>query len=383
MRVLLSSLPAAGHLYPLVPFAWALRCAGHDVLVAAPSDLVPEATATGLPVAAVTDGPIGLRDLLERLRRLPWFGGDHAILGSLHDFATGADDRSPLTDLVEQTLPGTEALVRDWRPDVVLRDMADLTGVLACARTGVPFAEHWWGLAAPAPARGELRRIFGDLFARFEARTPPRRALTIDPVPPSFQSDDAPPVYRSRYVPYNGRAERPALPPRSQTPRICLSFGTLLTGDGVSGLAERVLDAAHRLGAEVVLAADEPPVESHPALLAAGRLPLDQVLASCDALVHHGGSGTMLTALCHGLPQLVFPHGSDHFVNADRLRSLHLAAVLNARDDPTRVERTLHAVLTDEGMRAGTRKIADEIAAQPAPADLVPLFEATVEDLAA
>lgn len=61
MRVLLSSLPAAGHLYPLVPFAWALRCAGHDVLVAAPSDLVPEATATGLPVAAVTDGPIGLR----------------------------------------------------------------------------------------------------------------------------------------------------------------------------------------------------------------------------------------------------------------------------------------------------------------------------------
>ena len=36
MRVLITSAPMHGHLFPLVPLAWALRAAGHEVLVASP-----------------------------------------------------------------------------------------------------------------------------------------------------------------------------------------------------------------------------------------------------------------------------------------------------------------------------------------------------------
>ena len=36
-------------------------------------------------------------------------------------------------------------------------------------------------------------------------------------------------------------------------------------------------------------------------------------------VVHHGGSGTMLGALAHGLPQLRRPQGADQFLNAEAL----------------------------------------------------------------
>lgn len=38
MRVLLSSTAGAGHFRPLLPFAWALQRAGHDLACAAPAE---------------------------------------------------------------------------------------------------------------------------------------------------------------------------------------------------------------------------------------------------------------------------------------------------------------------------------------------------------
>jgi hypothetical protein len=43
------------------------------------------------------------------------------------------------------------------------------------------------------------------------------------------------------------------------------------------------------------------------------------LLPYVDAVSHHGGSGTMLGALSHGLPQLVLPRGADQFFNAQAL----------------------------------------------------------------
>src|SRR5690242_6384297 len=48
MRVLFTPHPAAQHLYPLVPLAWALHAAGHDVMVAAAPDLVEPVRKAGL-----------------------------------------------------------------------------------------------------------------------------------------------------------------------------------------------------------------------------------------------------------------------------------------------------------------------------------------------
>lgn len=39
MRALFTTTPGLGHLFPMVPLAWAFRCAGHQVLVAAPTQI--------------------------------------------------------------------------------------------------------------------------------------------------------------------------------------------------------------------------------------------------------------------------------------------------------------------------------------------------------
>ena len=48
-------------------------------------------------------------------------------------------------------------------------------------------------------------------------------------------------------------------------------------------------------------------------------VPQAELLPHCTAVVTHGGSGSMLGALAHGLPLLVVPQGADQFSNADRV----------------------------------------------------------------
>ncbi|MFE9117175.1 glycosyltransferase [Streptomyces sp. NPDC007172] len=44
-----------------------------------------------------------------------------------------------------------------------------------------------------------------------------------------------------------------------------------------------------------------------PNVRAVDFVPLNQLLPSCAAIIHHGGAGTFLTALAHGVPQVVVP----------------------------------------------------------------------------
>src|SRR5581483_6192195 len=48
----------------------------------------------------------------------------------------------------------------------------------------------------------------------------------------------------------------------------------------------------------------------------AGWVPLATLFRGCAAVVHHGGSGTMLSASVAGIPQLVVPEGLGYEVNA-------------------------------------------------------------------
>ncbi|MDW6062592.1 hypothetical protein SAZ11_36845 [Streptomyces sp. FXJ1.4098] len=47
MRVLMMSTPVSSHFAPLVPLAWALRSAGHEVLVAGQPDVMGPARSAG------------------------------------------------------------------------------------------------------------------------------------------------------------------------------------------------------------------------------------------------------------------------------------------------------------------------------------------------
>ncbi|WP_301184624.1 nucleotide disphospho-sugar-binding domain-containing protein, partial [Streptomyces sp. NL15-2K] len=104
-------------------------------------------------------------------------------------------------------------------------------------------------------------------------------------------------------------------------------------------------------------------------------VPLAQLLAGCDAVVHHGGAGTMMAAAAVGIPQLFLPSGADHFTNA----AAAVAQGFALRAEPQMVDGDLlDTLLNDDSLRKAALAMRDEIAALPSPAGLV----GDIEDLA-
>ena len=78
----------------------------------------------------------------------------------------------------------------------------------------------------------------------------------------------------------------------------------------------------------------------------------------------------MLGALAAGLPLLCLPQGADQYGNADRVVAAGAGLAL-VRDElaPQAVRAATRAVLDEPGYRLAARRIADEIAAMPTPAE--------------
>jgi UDP:flavonoid glycosyltransferase YjiC (YdhE family) len=97
------------------------------------------------------------------------------------------------------------------------------------------------------------------------------------------------------------------------------------------------------------------------------------VLPTAAGLVHHGGAGTLLTALTAGTPQLVVRGPGDRRSNAERIaaRGAGLAVDLDGI-----TSTALRRLVDDASLATAAGEVAAEIAAMPAPADLVgPLAE--------
>jgi MGT family glycosyltransferase len=85
-----------------------------------------------------------------------------------------------------------------------------------------------------------------------------------------------------------------------------------------------------------------------PAVLVAPFLPQAAVLPQCRVVVSHAGAGTMLGALCHGVPQLCLPQGTDQPFNTAAL--LPTGAGLALQPDEITADAVTEAVarLLDE-----------------------------------
>ena len=98
-----------------------------------------------------------------------------------------------------------------------------------------------------------------------------------------------------------------------------------------------------------------------------------QVLPLVDLIVHHGGTGTVLSALECGLPQLILPQGADQFANADILTSVGAGRSLLADAlQPGAIGGEIVALLGDSPERQVAGRVQAEIAAMPSPAEVVP-----------
>ncbi|MEV6210115.1 nucleotide disphospho-sugar-binding domain-containing protein [Kitasatospora sp. NPDC051914] len=385
----------------MVPLEWAVRSAGHEVRVASAPSLTAAVTASGLPMVEVGSA-VSLGGSARNRDLTAWHDHDRWPARWPVEPALLDDSRKRLLEALGQRqfamagsmLDDLLAFARHWRPDLVVHDAVSYAGPVVAAALGVPNVSHLWG--SPGLQKLEMKG-FGDepqdgyaaLFDRVGADVRTRPAAWIDPCPPSMGFGPLPDVRQERYVPYNGPGTMPSWlldPP--QRPRVCVTWGATtaeLLGSAMTDLLRQAVEAVAGLPVEVVLAttADQRDLlgELPPSVCTAVSLPLHLLLPGCAAVVHHGGAGTTLTAAGAGVPQVTVTRRPEPTLNAERQAAtgagIHLTYGELAREaDPvTAIRERVAAVLAGASYRDAARKLAAEIAEQPAPAEVVAELE--------
>lgn len=390
MRVLFFTWAWSSHFNPMVPLGWALRAAGHEVMVVSHPDFAGTITQAGLP-ALPAGRPVDLRvELSNAVRRSTWKPGEHngsAVddpirkrrgLSVLRIAAASADA------MADDAL----RFARTWRPDCVMFEPMGLLGPVLAGALGIPSYRVLWTVDFTSSITTVEDEIMGPLAARLGA--PRVNALgdgTIDPCPPRLQTGYANTRHPMRYVPYNGPA---VLPPWLRTPpsrpRVCITWGTSLQGMGMQNkvLAARVADALAERDVDVVLAVTEEQRQALPPLPAnvshAGRVPLHLVLPGCTAVVHQGGGGTLMTAMDAGVPQFILPFVPDTVLNAHQVEATGAGKqVWNGDLDDDALAKALAEFLDNlEPYRDGAARLRAEHLDLPTPAATVRELERQV-----
>lgn len=409
MRVLMTSVPVEAHLNGMIPLAWALRAAGHEVHVAAQPALTEAITAAGL-----TAVPVGSDDPHDELLRdlgaeLTSFYGGIDFTGERDDGleeAKGADLVLTSTFYAQvnddPTIDGMVAHAREWRPELVLWEPYTFAGPVTARVVGAAQAKVLWGpdlfgarrarflrqMAAHPPER------YDDVLAEWLGWTLDRYGhafdeeivsgqVAVDQMPEGVRIPGDRPTLPMRYVPYNGRSVIPdwlRAPPPSR--RVCLTLGiTARAGAYRDPMPVRdVLDAVADLDVELVVTlspeqrAELGPVPEHVRVV--DFVPLAALLPTCAAVVHHGGAGTWSTAVAAGTPQLVVAGMWDNVHRARCLERLGAGRFLPPAElTPDTLRDTLQELLDKPAHAEGAARLRARVLAEPSPAEVVPQLE--------
>ena len=405
-----------------VPLAWALRAAGHDVLVAAQPALTPTVTKAGLSAV-----PVGRDHDLWRIQqrfvarlaaRHPELHGERVRGGRMPPFDQ-ADDPGPVDvdalvagyrwavsswyRMVNQPmLAELVAFCRCWRPDLVLWEPGTYAAPIAAAACGATHGRLLWGL----DVFGRTRRRY--LAARTGDTPDPLRdwlgaqaaahgvdwsedlatgRFTVEQLPARMRMHTGLDVEPVRYTAYNGAAVvSPWLRTPPARPRVVVTLG-LTMDDQFDGHAWPVPDLLAELGrrdVEVVATLSDRAAATLPPLPGRVRVvrfaPLHALVEGAAAVVHHGGFGTFGTTVLAGVPQLVVPEHFDEPPLARRLAATGAgltepAATASGSELAAGVDRLL-----DEPAFAGAaRDLREELTALPSPATVAAVVAELVD----
>lgn len=372
MRLLVTFVGGLGHLAPLLPLARAAREAGHDVAIAGSGGLVPRIEEAGFRAYATSEA-VHHAGAPEPRTALEVMSAADAEAELARNFA----DRG-----ARRMAGAVPAVIEDFRPDVVLRDETDLGTTIAAELAGVPVATHLV-LASGLLVRPELVAPVLDAVRADHGLAPDpdlarlTEGLVLSDAPPSFRSPYAP----MRVAPLHYRSHVPGPPVPRERPGVYVTLGTIFNA-GSGDLFERLLAGLAGIGADVVATVgrgvDPDDLGPQPPHVRVERFVAQaDVLPAVDLVVSHGGSGSLVAALAHGLPSLLLPLGADQPHNASRASDLGLATTLDAATvTPRDVAAAATALLVDDATRARTRTVAQELAALPDPRAALAALEA-------
>jgi UDP:flavonoid glycosyltransferase YjiC (YdhE family) len=290
---------------------------------------------------------------------------------------------------VEPMLADLEGILRDWRPDLLVHDSAEMAGAIAAERVGIPHVEHSFGVLRPIPVRRASTAALAAVAERLGVPNPGvggmNGELYLDICPPGIQGPeiaDLPRVQPLRPIGFDDAPEA-VLPSwlagRPSRPLVYVTMGTAFNKK--SEIFRAILDGLTREPIDVVVtvgASGDPEALGSPtANVRIERfIPQSLLLPHCSVFVSHGGSGALLGALNAGVPILAIPQGADQFLNADRIIETGIGLRLMPHElNPDTVRDAVRTLIDDGRYREAIRSHHAAIVAMPPPQAVVSVLE--------
>jgi len=416
MRILFTTISESSHILALTPMAWALSTAGHEVRVASAPAMIDTITSAGLTAVQVGKD----HTMHELLAQLSQQGGG-AIENEMTDWSEPFADRLTWAQVLMKyqvgvpmgLQPYNEPIVDDlvelaceWQPDLIIWDPLTYAGGVAARVAGVAHARLTWGADIYSTMRSAFLELrdqqplsqqqdpLGDWLARLlsahgadfseEVVT---GQFTIDQIPGSVQLPLAVDRVPVRYVPYNGRSVVPRwVAQRSGKRRVVVTSGSSFEAAlGATFLPiAAVLEGLADLDVEVIAtltATESAKLGTLPAnVRAVDFVPMQALLPTCSAIVHHGGFGTWSTAALNAVPQLMLPiRHADLWVRGSRMEAVGAGLSMHAPSVTAESARAAVRRLLDEPTFAvGAGRLRAEMLATPSPNEAVAEIERLV-----
>jgi glycosyltransferase (activator-dependent family) len=404
LRILLVTNPEKSVFQYLVPMAWALRTAGHEIRVASRPAFTPVITGAGLtamPVGRDRDhwrmaemapdehqksraGVLTPYDVAEFPEKASWDylnDGIATVLKEWHKM-----EAFPIVaELVEAA--------RHWKPDLVIWEPTAFAAPIAAKACGAAHARMLFGIDVFGVTRDHHLRLLAerpgertDLMADWMSGYGRRYGFdftedmitgnfTIDQFPTSLQTPANLTYLRTQYIPYGGPATIPhwlRTPPTR--PRVALTLGLSATEvyDGYTLNIQDLLNALADLDIELIATIADTEKTKLTTIPPNARLvpyvPWHALTPTCNAVIHHAGAATLATTSRHPTPQLALHYHFDQPILARKLAQ-HGAglAIHTSKATGDNVRTNLLRLLNEPTFTQRATDLSNEIHALPTP----------------
>jgi len=320
--------PLTGHTNPTVAVGAALHDRGHAVAWTGHAKVIRPLLPEGAQLIPVSDDPEDDDPALAAARqRAQGLRGAEALLFLWEDF---------LLPLGRSMVPGVEAAVDQFQPDVLVVDQQAIAGAAVAQRRGLPWATSATTSAELVDPFALLPKVgawVADALSTFQAdfavsggdvRFSSHLVLAFSTAALAGPTRDFPAHYRFVGPSLGGRPPAVEFPWDWLDPTrrlVLVSLGTINAEAGRRFLREAVAalaTMAERVQGVVVGPAD---LTTHVPgnVLIRGFVPQLELLGRVDAVVSHGGHNTVCEALSHGLPLVVAPIRDDQPIVAQQV----------------------------------------------------------------
>ena len=375
MRILFTHAGGSGHLTPLLPFALIARSRGHEVGFVAQQRTRSQIEAKGFLIVTTAEPPNGqeLASAFERGKELPTLFEqvDHGLREVFADIFTRLQ------------IPAVLQGVDTWQPDLIVRDEADFGAAIAAELKGIPCVTVLV-VAAGSFVRPELVAEPLNTLRKKHGLPPDpamsmlQQDLTICPFPPSFRDPRFPlpaSTLRTRLQDFEAAPTEGLpgwIPELEDQPTIYFSLGTVfntirkdLFKPIIEGLRDLPVNLIVTVGEDVdVCDFGEQPPNVHIEQF----IPQEAILAYCNLVINHAGSGSLNGAIARGLPVIVVPLGADQPYNAQRCIDVGIGEALDASAvTPEGVRAIAQRLLGDRSYHEQAQRLREELLELPGP----------------